>query len=311
MENSIYPPPCAVSPPTCGLIRHAPAVHFTEAPAVSGGEFTLLSLWCKPFSRKIGIIELKTNKFIHSNPVVTVVVPSYNQGRFLDAALSSIFEQEIPVEVFVLDGGSTDNSVDVIKSWAKYLAGWRSSPDNGQAWAINEGIKKGTAPYVCWLNSDDFFLPDGLRSLLDVMASSPGIPAVYGKCWNVSPTGHKTYPYPTAPFWPALLANYCFIAQPATLIRRSAWEKAGGLDVDLHMALDYELWWRLYRQGGRLKYVRKFIASNRRHAATKTTRQRERHYREAMLVVNRHYGKIPAKWYLAWPLMVNVRQFFT
>lgn len=97
-----------------------------------------------------------------TSPLVTIAVPSFNQGRFLDDALASIFRQEIEVEVFVLDGGSTDESVRVLERWAPLLAGWRSGPDGGQAAAINEGIARGRAPYVCWLNSDDWFLPGGL-----------------------------------------------------------------------------------------------------------------------------------------------------
>ncbi len=97
---------------------------------------------------------------------VTIAVPSLNKGDFLDVALQSIFDQDIPVEVVVLDGGSTDNSVDIIKKWESKLLWWRTEPDKGQAAAVNEGIKIGTAPYVCWLNSDDFFLPGGLKILL-------------------------------------------------------------------------------------------------------------------------------------------------
>jgi len=102
----------------------------------------------------------------HTNacPLVTIAVPSCNQGRFLDDALTSIFEQQLPVEVFVMDGGSTDNSIEIIRKWEGQLAGWRSHKDGGQAAAINEGIALGRAPYVCWLNSDDWFCLLGLKS---------------------------------------------------------------------------------------------------------------------------------------------------
>ena len=103
------------------------------------------------------------------SPLVTVVVPSFNQGQFLDAALTSIFDQNVAVEVFVMDGGSTDNSVDVIEKWESRLAGWVSAPDEGQAAAINSGMAQGTAPYVCWLNSDDWLLHNGLQQLVNAL----------------------------------------------------------------------------------------------------------------------------------------------
>src|SRR3990167_7839479 len=102
-------------------------------------------------------------------PFITIAVPSFNQGQFLEKALSSIFNQNLPVEVFVMDNASTDHSLAIIHYWADQLAGWRSFPDKGQAAAINEGIQQGTAPYVCWLNSDDWFLTNGLATLLDAL----------------------------------------------------------------------------------------------------------------------------------------------
>lgn len=92
---------------------------------------------------------------------MTIAVPSFNQGRFLDDALASIFQHEVPAEVFVLDGGSVDHTIEIIQKWEHRLAGWRSRADEEQAAAINEGIALGRAPYVCWLNSDDWFLPGG------------------------------------------------------------------------------------------------------------------------------------------------------
>jgi glycosyltransferase involved in cell wall biosynthesis len=239
-----------------------------------------------------------------TNPLITVAVPSLNQGRYLGDSLQSIFSQKVPVEVFVLDAGSNDNSLEIIKKWAPYLAGWRSEKDNGQAAAINEGIRKGTAPYVCWLNSDDYFLPGGLEILLQALEVAPEYPAAYGKSWNVDMKGRQLRPYWTGPFSRYHLANRCFISQPATLMRRSAWESVQGLDDTLLMAFDYDLWWRLFLKFGPLRYVEEFVAVNRRHDETKTSINRKQHYREAMMLVKRYNGRIPFKWYLARPVMV-------
>lgn len=237
-----------------------------------------------------------------TDPLVTIAVPSFNQGRFLEQALGSIFEQDIPAEVFVMDGGSTDGSVDVIRRFEPRLAGWRSEPDEGQAAAINEGIAQGTAPYVCWLNSDDFYYPGGLRRLVQLLASEPDCSLVYAKCWTVSKTGKKVFPYVTMPFWPWLFANFCFIAQPATLITRSCWEQLGGLDSKLELAFDYDLWWRIHHRSGKPAYLRSFVAATRAHESTKTATQTELHYKESMEVVRRFRGSVPIKWRAAMPL---------
>jgi len=237
-------------------------------------------------------------------PKVTIAVPSYNQGRFLDQALHSIAEQTCPVETFILDGGSTDHSIDIIQQWSDRVAGWRSHPDQGQAAAINEGIAQGTAPYVCWLNSDDWFLPQGLTQLIKALDENPHVPAVYGRAWNVREHDQHRSPIWVEPFHERRLALRCIISQPATLIRRSAWEAIGGLDGSLHMAMDYDLWWRLFKAFGPLHLVDEFVAVNREHADTKTKTQRRRHYQEAMQVIRRHYGSVPLKWWLYQPYAV-------
>lgn len=244
-----------------------------------------------------------------SAPLVTVAVPSYNQGHYLDAALKSIFAQNVPVEVFVVDGGSTDNSVEVIQQWSGRLAGWRSNPDRGQSSAINEAIRRGHAPYVCWLNSDDWWLEGGLQHLLQALESKPSAPMAYGRAWNhVERTG-KAHPVLVRPFSEWWMSQLCIVSQPATLIRRAAWEAVGGLDEKLHMSMDYDLWWRLYRTFGPLLFVDAFIATNREHSETKTSTRRREHYREAMEIVRRHHGRIPWKWWLAQPYSIWYRSF--
>ncbi len=236
--------------------------------------------------------------------IVTIAVPSYNQGRFLEGALNSIFEQNLPVEIFVADAGSTDQSIDIIKKFEGRLSGWRSHADRGQAAAINESIAKGTATYVGWLNSDDMLISGGLKRLVDALERNPNAPAAYGKVWNyVEATGARQSVW-VEPFSQARLALRCIVSQPGTLMRRSAWEAVGGLDENLLMAIDYDLWWRLFKKFAPLEYVDEFVALNRDHVDTKTNTQRQLHYREAMAIVRKYHGRVPMKWWLAQPYAV-------
>ena len=240
-------------------------------------------------------------------PQVTVAVPSHNQGRYLEQALESIFAQQVAVEVFVADGGSSDGSVEILRRWAPRLAGWRSHADAGQAAAINEAIAKGSAPFVCWLNSDDTLEPGGLAALLRALQESPEAPMAYGRVWNLDEASGRRKPVLVRPFSERLMAQLCIVSQPGTLVRRAAWEGVGGVDARLHMAMDYDLWWRLYRRYGTPRFVDAFVAVNREHEATKTATRRRAHYREAMEVVRRHYGRVPLKWWLAQPYAVWYR----
>ena len=238
---------------------------------------------------------------------VTFAVPSLNQGRYLDKALASIFEQEIDVEVFVLDGGSTDETLQVIERWKDRLAGWRSQPDKGQSSAINEGIARGSAPYVAWLNSDDWLLPGGVKQLLAAFDANPGAAMAYGRTWNFVEKNQRMKPVIVMPFSERWMAQLCIVSQPGTLVRRSSWEAVGGLDESLHMSMDYDLWWKLYRRFGEPAFVDAFVAVNRDHPETKTGTQRRNHYRESMAVVKKHYGRVPLKWWLAQPYAVWYR----
>ncbi len=248
-----------------------------------------------------------------TNKLVTIVVPCFNQGRYLNDALESIFRQSIPLEVFVLDAGSTDNTIDIIHFWEHKISGWRSYIDSGQTAAVNEGIKLGSAPYVCWLNSDDWYLPEGLSKLLSALEDNPNSPAAYGKAWNFDQKSGRKKLVRVEPFDENRLALRCIVSQPATLIRRSAWEELGGLDETLHMAMDYDLWWRLYKFKGPMLYVDYFVAVNRDHDSTKTRNFRFQHYREAISVIRKYHGRVPIKWWLIQPYSVwfkTIKRYF-
>ena len=243
-------------------------------------------------------------------PLVTVVIPSYNQGDFLRDAIESVLAQDIPLELFVMDGGSTDESVEILKRFDNKISFWRSHPDDGQSAAINEGIKKGTAPYVCWLNSDDFFYPGALVKLLEALSNDSNAPFVYGRCSVSNVDGKRISSYLTLPPKKYLFANYCFVCQPGTLIKRYCWEDVNGLNPKLEMAMDYDLWWRLWRGFGTPVYVKgNAVASTRAHEATKTTTNLRGHYKESIQVVEQYYGKAPIKWVIAYPAMKLVRWF--
>ncbi len=243
-------------------------------------------------------------EFSDSFPMVTVAVPCLNHGRFLEKALTSIFGQDISVEVMLADGGSTDNTPGVIEKWRNRLSWWRSHPDAGQAAAINEAISRGSAPFVCWLNADDFYLEGGLAHLLDGLQRHPEAPVVYGRSWNTNEQGVPMRAYWTGPFSEWHLSQRCFISQPATLIRRQVWESVGGLDEHLCLAMDYDLWWKIARRYGPLYYLSDFVAANRVYGQTKTSSLRRSHWLEAMSVVKRYTGRVPLKWYLLWPWSV-------
>lgn len=240
-------------------------------------------------------------------PQVTVVIPCLNQGRFLERALDSVLEQGLSIELIIMDGGSTDKTIQILQRYERELFHWQSGPDNGQAAAVNAGMRQGRAPLVCWLNSDDFFYPGALMRLREKLQCRPSAPFVYGQAWHVNEVGHRRVPYLTLPYHPYLFANYCGICQPATLIRRNCWEAVGGLDESLELAFDYDLWFRLVAGFGRPETVSAFVAANRMHNQTKTSLRLDQHYDESIRVVRRHHGSIPVKWALTRGIMRRVR----
>ena len=243
-----------------------------------------------------------------SAPLITVAVPSFNQARFLDATLRSIFAQPVPAEVMLADGGSTDGSQDVIEQWRGRLTWCRSAPDHGQAASINEAIGRGRAPFVCWLNSDDLFLPEGLAALLAAIQADPSAAVVYGGCLLIDEAGRMIGRYRAGPMSRRSLSRRCVIPQPATLIRRDAWERVSGLRNKLHLSLDYDLWWRLHRGGFRFSRIDADVAALRFHENAKSFRYAREMYGEAKAVVREHYGSLPLIWHLREPFSVAARR---
>jgi GT2 family glycosyltransferase len=233
---------------------------------------------------------------------IAIAVPSLNQGQFLHAALSSVLAQAgVITRVAVVDGGSTDGTADVLAGFRDRLAWCRMAPDAGQTAAINEGIARlidlfPHAAYVGWLNADDVIMPGGLKVLADAMDANPAWVAVAGRAHLIADSGDVVAEIPTARFDAASFERMCTISQPGTLVRSTAWQAVGGLDADLHMCFDYDLWWRIAGLGP-IGYVDgTVVAASRDHEATKTRTRRAEYFREGMQVVRQHTGRVPWHW---------------
>lgn len=231
---------------------------------------------------------------------VAIVIPSLNQGSFLQDAIDSLLAQTgVDLQVALVDGGSTDRTREIISLYKDKFGYFRSFPDNGQAAAINEGLSRlKSAAYVGWLNADDVILPGGLGAMASFLDHHPEYIAVFGKAHTIDEKGRIIGEYPTKAFNKRAFAVYCTICQPASLIRRSAWDEVGGLDESIQTCMDYDLWWRLSKIGG-MGYIHHYVAHARDHSQTKTRLLRKKVNEEAISILIRHWGMVPRNWCMA------------
>jgi glycosyltransferase involved in cell wall biosynthesis len=217
---------------------------------------------------------------------ISIVTPSFNQARFLEQTIRSVLEQEVPgLEYFVIDGGSTDSSVEIIRRYEHRLAGWVSEKDKGQAEAINKGLRQAKGEIVAWLNSDDYYLPGAIARAVQVFEQNPQAGLVYGNVLSVDEhsTGFNLQRF--APLTLVDLMSFRIISQPAVFIRRAVLEQAGLLDDSYHMLLDHHLWLRMARLAS-VVYIPETLAAARYHAAAKNLANTPDFGREAFRLVN-------------------------
>jgi hypothetical protein len=225
-------------------------------------------------------------------PLVSIIVPSFQQAKFLRVALDSILTQEYkPIEVLVLDGGSTDGSREILESYGDKI--WfRSGPDGGQCNAINEGFRKSRGEIVAWLNSDDFYYPGAVAHAVKVLTEHQDAALVYGEGNLAAEDGSVMWRFPeTVPFDLWRLANHSdYILQPTVFFRRDALFECGLLDEGLNWGLDWELWIRI---GSRfpLSYTNFVLAASRIYGDTKTATGGYRRMVELLKILHRHNVK--------------------
>jgi glycosyltransferase involved in cell wall biosynthesis len=207
-------------------------------------------------------------------PCISIVVPSFNQGRYLAQALESIVAQTYPkLELVVMDGGSTDESLDVIRNYAPRLTYWQSQPDAGQAAAINEGMRRCSGDVVAWLNSDDYYLPDALWTIARAYAGFPERGLYVGNGLRYRERSGQFTPFcrrHVAINRSVLADGLDYILQPSTFFLRRAWEEVGGLDADLRYCLDWDVILRVAQRYAAVT-VNEFLAVSREYEETKTS----------------------------------------
>ena len=224
---------------------------------------------------------------------ITVVTPSYNQVRYLEETLRSVLSERDQIhEYFVIDGGSNDGSVDLIKRYAEKggIDYWHSQKDKGQADAINQGFARATGDWLAWINSDDVFLPGALRRVKEAIDRHPEWDALTGYHIRIDAESRIISMHripresPRMAWW-----GINHVAQQTCFFRKSLYEKIGGIDLTLHTSLDTEMWLRMFQANATWGHIPQYLAAFRIHEAGKGSSWLKEYADEKVIV----HGKYP------------------
>jgi glycosyltransferase involved in cell wall biosynthesis len=227
-----------------------------------------------------------------SLPTVSVITPSFNQGAFLDETLRSVLGQDYPhVEYIVIDGASTDESVDVIRRYAGRLAYWVSEPDRGQAHAVNKGLVRATGEIIGWVNSDDLLTPGAIGRAVSAFGANQSVDVVYSD-FDLLDERRGVRRVRSRPVTlVSLLRDGNVIPQPAAFVRRRLLDEIGFLDESLYIALDWDLWLRAALHGQLLHLPGESLAVLRDHGASKTRTQGVAKGNDLLRVLDKTYAR--------------------
>lgn len=233
-----------------------------------------------------------------NNPLLSIVIANYNYGRFLEEAIQSVLSQSCDdYELIIVDGGSTDNSVEIIKKYEDKIAWWVSEKDKGQSDAFNKGFTHANGKYLTWLNADDLLIPNRLGKLIAYLKMHPDVEWASGETvyvdinYKLVTTGLRISNWIAnffrAPAWARITA-------PSTIFTKDLLTRAGGIDESLHYVMDTELWMRFNKMGVKLHYVNFDFWVFRLHEESKTSssvltgNRSERFMEERALIRKRH-----------------------
>jgi len=203
---------------------------------------------------------------------ISIIVPSYNQGQFLERTILSILNQNYPnLELVIIDGGSTDNSVNIIKKYEKYIDYWVSEKDRGQSDALNKGFLKATGEIIGWQNSDDIYLPGCFLKVAELFRNSPKVDIIYGNRFDINKED-KIIGRSVFTRFSSVVYRYdgMPLGTQSVFWRKNLFSKIGMLDIDFNLAMDYEFFMRAAVRGVRFKNVPYYFGAMRRHDSAKT-----------------------------------------
>jgi len=228
---------------------------------------------------------------------ISVVTPSYNQGNFLEATIRSVLEQGYPnLEYIIIDGGSCDDSVEIIKRYADRLTYWCSEPDGGQPQALNKGFARATGDILCWVNSDDLLVPDSLRLIAEYFMQNPDIYWLTGGCEIIDADGTViAQPFidaglPLSEWLLHMKYRRAAILQPSTFWRKNVWDHVGVLCEQLQFVFDFEFFYRIRKRYGVPAQLDPVLSQFRVHGDSKTVSQEEMFLLEMIDTVRAEVG---------------------
>lgn len=237
-------------------------------------------------------------------PLVSIITPSFNQSAYLEATIQSVLGQDYPhIEYIVIDGGSTDGSVDILKKYEGRIAFWVSEKDKGQTDAINKGFARARGDILAWLNSDDTYNPGAVSEAVQFLNENPKAGIVYADCNFINEQGRVIGKFASRPTdYARLRRGYVHIPQQTMFFRANYWRELGPLDPSFYFAMDYDLWVRIAKHAPLHYLPGRTWANFRIHTSSKTNVNDERGWQEMLRVHYRDGGTffapIVAKYYL-------------